>query len=139
MENKDFNKISFDYYTQAPSYVKLIVDMLPESKASNEKKSVIQELYNYYLNHITENEVKEIIMISGLFREKIAVSDLNSIARQVEYIYSNFLDRIVFDSINRKKIFEVMNECIKVFSNYYDLYNENIIDNSNQYSNLRKR
>ena len=139
MENKKFENISFDYYANTPSYVKMIVDMLPESVASNEKKSIIIMLYNFYLNHIDKDKVKEIIMISGLFREKISLSDLNTIARQVEFIYSNFLERIIFNSINRDKIFETMNECVKVFVDYYELYNANRISDNNDYVNVIKR
>ena len=138
MENNEFERISFDYYTNTSSYVKMIVDMMPVSRVSNEKKAIIKELYNYYLNHANEELVKEIIMVSGLFREKVALSDLNTIAKQVEYIYLNFLDRIVFDSINRNKMFEIMNECIKVFVGYYDLSNVNIIHDNRDVS-IRRR
>ena len=138
MENNEFERISFDYYTNTSSYVKMIVDMMPVSRVSNEKKAIIKELYNYYLNHANEELVKEIIMVSGLFREKVALSDLNTIAKQVEYIYLNFLDKIFFNSINRNKMFEIMNECIKVFVGYYDLSNVNIIHDNRDVS-IRRR
>ena len=134
MEIKKLENISFDYYSNSPSYIKMIVDMIPNSRASNEKKYVIRELYNYYMNHSTEQKINEMLMVSSLFREKVAISDLSIIARQVEYIYTNFLDRIIFDSINRDKMFEIMNECIKVFVGYYDLDNKKMNDNEIRYS-----
>ena len=104
MENMEFDKISFDYYNNAPSYIKMIVDMLPESKLSNEKKVIIRDLYNYYLATSNDAKINEIIKVSRLFREKIALSDLNSIAKQVDYIYATFFNKIIFDSINRQAV-----------------------------------
>ena len=125
MINNDFDSIRYDYYKNTSSYVKMILDMLPESKVSFEKKQIIKELYNYFMNSFTEEKIKEISTISALFREKVAVSSLESVARNAEYIYVNFLDKIIFDSINRNRFFDIMNECMKVYVGYYSEYNKN--------------
>lgn len=130
MENNTLEKVTFDYYEKSPSYVKMINDMLPESKASNEKKLIIKELYNYYLNNSSEEKINEIVEISRLFREKIAITDVKLIALQVDYMYANFLDRFVFDTFNRGLIFDIMNDCVKLFVGYYDKVNTNIINES---------
>ena len=138
MESEVIGKVSFDYYLKSPSYIKMIVDMLPDSKASIEKKYIIRELYNYYMNHTNEEKISEITKISSLFREKVAITDLNTIARQVDYLYSNFLNRIIFDSINRGKIFEIMNECVKVFVGYYDLENTKMFNEKENYLHINR-
>ncbi len=120
MENMEFDKISFDYYNNTPSYIKMIVDMLPESRLSNEKKVIIKDLYNYLLATSNDAKINEIIKVSRLFREKIALSDLNSIAKQVDYIYATFFNKLIFDSINRKKVFDIMTGCVGVYSGFYD-------------------
>ncbi len=77
MENNGFNTMQYDYYSNTQSYIKMILDILPESMISIEKKQVIKELYNFYLNRFSEEKIKEILAISSMFREKIAVSNLN--------------------------------------------------------------
>ena len=131
MLNQEFNKISFDYYNNAPSYIKMIVDMLPESRLSNQKKIIIRDLYNYYLTTSNKAKINEIIKISRLFREKIALSDLNSVAKQVDYICATFFNKIIFDSINRQTIFDIMTGCVGVYSGFYDEYSRTMYESSN--------
>ena len=131
MENMEFDKISFDYYNNAPSYIKMIVDMLPESKLSNEKRVIIRDLYNYYLATSNDAKINEIIKVSRLFREKISLSDLNSIAKQVDYIYATFFNKIIFDSINRQAVFDIMTGCVGVYSGFYDEYSKDMYSSSN--------
>ncbi len=125
MINTNFDSIRYNYYANSSSYVKMILDMLPESKVSAEKKQIIKELYNYFMSNFTEDKIKEIATVSAMFREKVAVSSLDSITKNAEYIYVNFLDKIIFDSINRNKYFDIMNECMKVYVGYYSEYNKN--------------
>ncbi len=131
MENKDFNSVSYDYFSNTSSYVKTILDMLPESKVSMEKKIIIKELYNYFLNQFDEEKIKEIATISSMFREKIALSSLEATARHAEYMYVNFLDKIIFDSINRERIFDIMNESMKVYVEYFTKYQEKSVNRQN--------
>lgn len=138
MENKDFNNVQYDYYSNNASYVKMIMDMIPENKVKNLKRQIIKDLYNYLLNNMNERKISEIISVSSMFREKISVSDLESIARHVEYIYVTFLDRIIFDSTNREKIFDIMNESMKVYVGYYSMYNEDTLENINEEYNYAR-
>ena len=124
MESRDFNKISYDYYTKTSSYVKMIMDMLPENRVDNIKKSIIQELYNFILAHSNDEKINDVIQVSSLYREKLSLTDINTIARYAEYIYTNFLEKMIFDSINRNRIFDIMNECMKVYVGYYNEYTE---------------
>ena len=123
MENTMFNKIQYDYYSNTSSYVKMILDMLPESMASIQKKLVIKELYNYFLNHFDEEKIREISTISKLFREKISVSSLEDTANFVNFVCKNYLDKIVFDSANREIIFNIFNDSMKVYVGYFTEYN----------------
>ena len=132
MEKMNFDSLYYDYYSNTSSYVKMILDMLPEGKVSNAKKQVIKELYNYFLNNYDSEKIKEIARVSAMFREIIAISNLESVARHVEYIYVTFLDRIIFDSTNRDKIFDIMNESMKVYVGYYSMYNESTIENARE-------
>ena len=128
MNSEVMGKVSFDYYRKAPSYLKIIIDMLPESMISEEKKYIVSEIYNFYLNHATEDKIKDMITISGMFKEKLFLTDHTNILKQVEYIYTNFINRIIFDSINRAKLFDIMNENIKVFVGYYELEKSSILE-----------
>lgn len=125
MENKDFNNISFNYYLNTSSYVKTILDILPEKKVSNRKKALIMEIYNYLLNNLSEEELNTIVTVSERFNERLVNSSNNEIMMQVNYIYENFLEKMLFDSYNRKRYFDIMNECIKVYTGYYQEYSNN--------------
>ena len=123
MDNFELESIAFDYYDNAPSYVKMIVDMLPESKMSNDKKYIVKELYNFYLNHSSDDKIEDVISASRLFREKITIADFDSLVNFVNYIHNIFLDHIIFGSMDdRCVIFDTMNENIKLYSGYYDEY-----------------
>ena len=131
MKNKDFDSIYYDYYSNTTSYVKMILDMLPESKVSNEKKQIIKEIYNFILNNSKKEKVAEIANISALYREKLEVLSIEAIARHVDYMYDIFLNNLMFDSSNRGKVFDIMNESMKVFVGFYNEYQKNYIDSSN--------
>ena len=140
MKNNDFNNISFNYYLNTASYVKTILDILSEKKISNKKKALIMEIYNYLLNSLSEDELSTIVIISEKFNEKLINSSNQEIMMQVNYIYENFLEKMLFDSCNRKIYFDIMNECIKVYTGYYQEYSNNnnyYESNDNAISNIR--
>ena len=65
-----------------------------------------------------------------MFREKIAVSNLNDIARHVEFLYLTFIEGIIYDSANREMLFNTLNETIKAYVGYYQRFNyDGIYDN----------
>ena len=136
MESMELDNLYYDYFSNTTSYVKTILDMLPESKVSMAKKSIIKELYNYFLNNYSEEKIKEIASISVLYIEKMAVSSPEEIAMNAEYIYNNFLEKIIFDSRNRDKIFNIMNESMKVYVEYFN-NNINMVENAIEYGYAR--
>ena len=129
MKNRNFDSISYDYYSNTTSYVKIILEMLPDKKVSQMKKQIVKELYNFFLNHFSDDKIREISKVSSMFRDKISVSNPQETAILVNYIYDNFLDKIIFDSINRSRFFDVMNESLKIYTGYYSEYQ---ISNENQ-------
>ena len=141
---REIESLSFDYYEKSPSYVKMVSDMLPENKISNEKKLIIKKIYNDYLNNLDEEKITEFIDVSRLFIEKLSMTDTNSIALQVDYINSNFFNRIIFDTFNRELVFDIMNECMKLFVGYYDKVKTSLVNEScammmNNLYNTRRR
>ena len=132
MENMELNDLYYDYFSNTTSYVKTILDMLSEDKVSLKKRLIIKELYNYFLNKYSEEKIKEIASISALYQEKIALSNPTEIAMNAEYIYTNFLEKIIFDSRNREKIFDIMNESMKVYVEYFN-NNINKTENNREY------
>ena len=137
MQNNNFRNISFNYYLNTSSYVKTILDILPEEKVSKKKKAIIIELFNYMFNDLNEDELKNIAKISDMFNEKLTVSSNKEIMLQVEYIYHNFLEKMMFDSQNRRLYLDIMNECVKVYAGYYEEYCNNYYDNSIENINIR--
>ena len=131
MENNGFERVLFDYYDMTPSYVKMVVDMIPESKISNDKKYIIKEIYNFYLNNVaSEEKINEVIEVSKMFRERLITTDMQTIALQVNYIYEFFLNKLIFDSFNRDVTLDTMNDNIKLFSGYYEKNNNKIMSES---------
>ncbi len=124
MKNNNFKDISFNYYSNTASYVKTILNILPEEKVSQEKKAIIIEIYNYLISNLSESELKDIIKVSEMFNEKLSVLSNQEIMTQVNFIYHSFLEKILFDSYNREMYFNIMNECVKVCSGYYQEYND---------------
>lgn len=136
MENNNISHINYDYYSNTSSYIKMILDMLPESRVSQEKKQVIKELYNYFLNRFDDEKIKEIAKVSALFREKISVSSLEEIVKFVDFVCENYLNKIVFDSVNREVIFDVMNDSVKVYVDYFPQYQKR---NLSSFSTIREQ
>ena len=137
MQNNNFRNISFNYYLNTSSYVKTILDILPEEKVSKKKKAIIIEIFNYLLNDLKEEELKDVIKVSDMFNEKLMISSNKEIMLQINYIYYNFLEKMIFDANNRKLYFNIMNECIKVYVDYYKDYTNDYVDNSINNMNIR--
>ena len=136
MEKEILERVTYDYYLKAPSYLRYIMDMLPEKLISDEKKYIISRIYNDYLNHAPEEKVRETIKISSMFREKLSVSNMNDIAKFVDYIHSFYLNRIIFETTNRDKFFDNITENVKVFTGCYDLKNIDSMNNNSEYDNM---
>ena len=138
MKNNVINNMSYDYYSNTPSYVKMILETLPESMVSPKKKQVVQELYNYFLNRYDNEKIKEITKISSLFREKISLSSLEETINFMKIIYNNYIDRIVFDSANRETVFNILNDNMKVYVGYFSAYKrDNISEGINEIRYMR--
>lgn len=140
MKNNDFENISYNYYLNTTSYVKTILDFLPDEQVSKEKKAIIMEIYNYLLNGVNKEELSDIIKVSEKFNDQLITMSNQDIMIQVEFIYRNFLDKMVFDSYNRKKYFDNMNECVKLIQRLNQEYNDNFYEvNYNSIGNMRIR
>ena len=116
--NADFSNMHYDYYNNTPSYVKEIIDLLSE-EVSDTEKMIIPAIYNYILNNVQIEKKREVITVSRMFADKMEFTSCEEIADQARYIYRNFLKKMVFDMTNRERFFVIMNECIKVYVEYY--------------------
>ncbi len=140
MEIDNFNDLSFNYYVNTSSYVKTILDILPEEKISKKKKAIIIEIFNYIMSNISEDEINEVMVVSNLFNQKLELLSNKEIMFQLEYLYRNFLEKMLFDSYNRMTYFSIMNECVKVFAGYYEEYQkDSSLHFDEEISNIRIR
>ena len=118
MENNNFEKVEFDYFSNSPSYLRMILEMLPECMVSTQKKHMIRTIYNNILNRSNENDIKEIAVISILFRDKLSTTSLDDIVRFVKYIYELYIEKMLSDVTNRGSIFDTLNDCMKLYVGY---------------------
>ena len=114
----DFENPFHDYYEKEPSYVKEMLDLLGDN-VSSEDKMYLKAFYNLYMNSLSMSKKNEIIYVSRLFMDKMELVSSEEIERQADYLYHTFMQQMKFDSINRQKFFDIMNECTKVFVGYY--------------------
>lgn len=124
MENNNFEKVEFDYFSNSPSYLRMILEMLPECMVSTQKKHMIRTIYNNILNRSNENDIKEIAVISILFRDKLSTTSLDDIVRFVKYIYELYIEKMLSDVTNRGSIFDTLNDCMKLYVGYLSRINE---------------
>lgn len=122
MGRNDINNSNFDYYNNTRSYFKTIIDMVPSDALSNEKKDILALIYNYILNNFNSIKKTEISYVTAMFMEKVSTSSIEEINKQVDYIFNNFIIKILYDGVNREKIFDIMNECVKLYVGYYSDY-----------------
>ena len=120
--NNNFENLYFDYFTNSPSYVKVVLDLLPNNEEINRNKDLVKTLYNYVMNNVNDDKRMEILYVSSMFNNQISLSPKEDVYKQVDYIYNNFLKRMIYDSINREKIFDIMNECVKLYTGFYSEY-----------------
>ena len=99
-----------------------ILNLLPNDEKIVRNKNFIKIIYNYILNNADDVKKMEISYVSSLFNNKIGELSKEEALKHVEYIYNNFLKKMIYDSINRERIFDIMNECVKVFVDYYSEY-----------------
>lgn len=124
MEIKTFESIEKDYYLNSPSFVKTIVDSLPEGMISEEKKQIVKMLYNYYMNRFDKEKVDEVINASVKYEDKAIASDYETLSRYTNYMYEFFIDSFVKDSYHRVEIFDVMLKNISLYVGSYQAQRE---------------
>lgn len=124
MDNKDIEKVLFNYFLNTTSYVKTVLDFLSEEEVSKEKKAYIVEMFNYIFNSLNKEELMDVVKISNLFQEKLSLMSHNEAKIEALYIYKNFFEKMLFDSYNRGIYFSILNECIKVSVGYYQVLND---------------
>ena len=125
-KNNNFEDIKFNYYLNAPSYIKTILSIISDEKVSVKKKALIIEASNYILSSLSKEEIMEYIRLSRLFNEKLESLSNMEVMMVSEYNYK-FLEKMLFDSYNRKLYFDILNENIKVCSDYYNEYQDNSV------------
>ena len=113
MKNNENN--IFDYYNNWPSYVKIILDMIPDGIISIGTKSKFRNMYNQVLANSSADEISDIITSSALFGAKISrYNDIDAF-NTLEHIYNIYMVRI----LNDLSAFDKLNDYIKSFVNDY--------------------
>lgn len=113
------NNISYDYYLETENYLKTLFKILPEEMVSNEKRYAIIKQFNYLMGELNKDELKNILISSRIYSEKMASIPTEYANFQAMYIYNTFLDNMLFDSYHQKEYFLAMNECIKITAGFY--------------------
>ena len=124
MEKKDLNDISYDYYTNTISYVKMILNNMNNIDNIEEIKYIIKAIYNFLLSDFNNEKIEEICTVSLLFESKLSKLPKNESKRIINYIYKNYIEKMIFDYYGRNEIFEEMNENIKSYVGYYGIFKQ---------------
>ena len=119
MKNTRIEDIAFNYYLNTQTYVKTALDYLPGVPAK--EKELIIEMFNFILSSLNKDEIKDILQVSRMFNEKLAMSSSEDVMVQVKSIYM-FLRKMLFESSSRYMYFNIMNEYVKVNADYYNQY-----------------
>jgi hypothetical protein len=123
MENTRF---ILDYYNSVFSYMKLIMDNLDKT---NIEKLVVREIFNTFLNRFDNNDIKEIVIYSALFENKINKLDKEEKNNLYNNLYNDYIKEIIINYSNGEMdrvitIYRDLEEKIKVLSGYYGIYGE---------------
>ena len=139
MNNKSINEILFKYILNSTSYIRTLLTILPEEEVSTSEKAVINEIFNLIIKTLSEKELKNITEISNLFESRLSLMSHEDALIQARYIYKTFLRRMMFESSNRRLYFDIMNECIKASTGYYQEYDDSFFyaANANAVGNIR--
>ena len=124
MENKNFERVEYDYFTNSPSYVRMILEMLPECVMPTSEKVSIKNMYNSYLNSYDESEIKEIATVSLMFREKINNISLAQLITFAQRAYELYFEEMLVPGANRGIIFDKLNDSMKLFVDYSTYTND---------------
>ena len=124
MENKSFERVEYDYFTNSPSYVRMILEMLPECVMPTSEKVSIKNMYNSYLNSYDESEIKEIATVSLMFREKINNISLAQLITFAQRAYELYFEEMLVPGANRGIIFDKLNDSMKLFVDYSTYTND---------------
>ena len=124
MGKKNIENIEFDYYSKTPSYVRIIMDMFPESVVTPQKKMYMRSFYNSILNNSNANEIGEIITTSSMFIEKLRSTNLDEVYKFVEDVYELYIEKMMSDIANRGIIFDRLHDCICDFVGNLSLNSE---------------
>ena len=105
MESTNFESMAYDYYSNQPSYMRIIADRcnVPESK-----KQVIKFLYNYYMNRFEKDKVNAVISVSAKFEDKATSDDQEMINRYCGFMYEFYVNPFVKDSYHRVETFDIL-------------------------------
>ena len=104
--------LRFNYYLNTVSYVKTIMDALPEGVASKGEKSAVIDIFNAYYVCLDEAQRKVFADISNSFNNKVSGSNISLLA---EYMYCNFIYSIIYDFRTQKKTILELHNSIKKY------------------------
>ena len=125
MGNVRFEDITSDYYSDNSSYVKTVLDHLPECMITEGKKDFIDRVVNEMVKKMSEQERIQYRRISRKFNDILALSSEDNIMVYVTYIYKVHLEKLFASTIEKRKYcFEKMNGCI--VRDFIDCYESEI-------------
>ena len=124
MENKNIENVEYDYFSNSPSYVRTILDMLPENIVPTSKKRIIRDIYNRFLNISSENEIREITAISILFDKKIKNTRFDELLRLIKFTYEIYIERMLNKSCDCGMLFDQLKDSMRSYVDYQSYVNE---------------
>ena len=137
----EMQNMKFDYYNSRFSYMRLIMELLNKY---NVEQIVVGEIFNSFLSGLDANEIKEMIIYSSLFENKLY--GMNEEERNIllNNLYECYIKSMIVNFSNNDVeaftfFYEGLEERVKMISGYYGIYGEDgFIDYVNKTSFVTK-
>ena len=118
--------MKFDYYNSGFSYLKLIMEELERYEI---EKLIVGEVFNVFMSKLDSNEVKEMIVYSSLFENKINKLNDREKKALLNNLFEKYIKNIILNFSNEDidaviMFFKELEDQVKVISGYYGLYGE---------------
>ena len=139
MEKNNLSNISFDYYDETISYVKMIMKRLKNEDNIDEKEYIVKKIYNYLLSSYSSEMIEELVTTSLLFESRLNKMKPVNASILVQSIYKNYLEKLIFNYYDRENVFEEMNEEVKSIVGFYGIFKPYYsLESSNELTYNRK-
>ncbi len=139
MEKNNLSNISFDYYDETISYVKMIMKRLKNEDNIEEKEYIVKKIYNYLLSSYSSEMIEELVTTSLLFESRLNKMKPVNASILVQSIYKNYLEKLIFNYYDRENVFEEMNEEVKSLVGFYGIFKPYYsLESSNEFAYNRK-